>query len=358
MKYTKITEFIFNLYLPITEGKKYVQSNSRIFYNKRMVFDREYTMEFVKKIKSKTYIYIDSMASTGIRGFYMSTLNTFEKIYFIDTNNLFIPTINYTIQNNENLLKIKNKLELYNISFFKFPFYKINKNTIVDVDCFGSPIIYLKPLLERINIKYLKYVFLTATDIINLCSIKRKERVLTLYNVKIEKVSYYKELGYRILISKIDTIFRNFNIGYSIISSYCRIHYYRFYIQILNESLSENRVKDIFFCSYCEQTYMNPKKYCINCYNPTLKTITNIYTGPITYSTFFKKDQILNNIFEIGGFKTNRIFKYLKKKQLRNNKILEILMENKYVSYFSKMDNYILKTNCSSRDLYSILNKY
>ncbi|BDC19913.1 N2,N2-dimethylguanosine tRNA methyltransferase [Acidianus sp. HS-5] len=172
---------------------KFDPSWAPVFYNPKMIFNRDISVIAVSAISPK-YI-IDALSASGIRGirYYLESNSTIDEIIFNDKSKISVDLISKNVERNGvKVAKVTNR-DANSLLYEVIADY-------VDIDPFGSPSPFI---LSSINaVKNGGYVAYTATDLAPLegsakKSCKRK------YDVNNSKLSFSKEVGIRVLISKI-----------------------------------------------------------------------------------------------------------------------------------------------------------
>ncbi|TRM78608.1 tRNA (guanine(10)-N(2))-dimethyltransferase, partial [Sulfolobus sp. D5] len=198
MKLKEIVEGKAKILIPdpseYTKEGKFDPSWAPVFYNPKMVLNRDISVIVVSTLRPK--IVVDTLSATGIRGirYFLESWRS-ENLIFNDKNTEAVNLIKQNLKLNgidDNVTKVYNRDAnslLYEI-----------KADYVDIDPFGTPAPFI---LSSINATIRKgVVAITATDLSALTgssvlSARRK------YDVINSKLSSSKELGIRVLIGKV-----------------------------------------------------------------------------------------------------------------------------------------------------------
>jgi tRNA G26 N,N-dimethylase Trm1 len=331
---------------------KYFEQNieipENIFYNPNNWIDREILKNIYLILKPKGFL--DLTSSSGIRSKIISKVDNKNPIICNDISKIAYSRLKENIRFlvfNKNITNLE--------TFHKYT----NPEMLVDLDPFGSSEPYLKEL-SKLNCKYFSICF---TDVINLCSVKRKDYILKTYNIKIRKVKSKQELALRIIISKIIQVFNRLNKKVIILFSYTRLHYLKVFFKV-KPGLNFNYLKTFKSCHICK-TILNTK-FCHICKSES-QEIGKLYKNRLYSLNFIKKlnKQIQNkpinkllskfNSSELKyEFQITSICKFFKLPLFKKLKLIKYI--NKFgICYESPFDKNILKTNLSIKRILKLI---
>lgn len=324
------------------EGK-YDPAWAPVFYNPKMIFNRDLSVIAVSVISPKTVI--DALSATGTRGirYYLESGLSMELV-LNDKNPLATELIKKNLElNSVNDAVVTTKDANSVLYEMKFDF--------IDIDPFGSPSPFI---LSSINsAKNNGYVAYTATDLSPLegramRSCRRK------YDVESTKLSFSKEIGIRVLISKIVREAAILEKTVIPLFSFYHDYYYRLFLKVFRgaKKADENLEKlgYAFECETCGFSSMSKDivAKCPRCGNK-VKIAGKIWLGQLNDQEFIKlikekldkynylqtyKDiaKLLGQLLEENKFSSNYInLEFLASRYKLNvpakNKVIECLGE-------------------------------
>ena len=176
-----------------------------VFYNPQMIINRDFsilfTEAFIKKYcNNKQVSFFDIMAASGIRSIRMGLELPELRIVMNDLNPMALKLIRKNMELN-GLVEQPNRLELVQKEANRFLFEKAMERdygTIIDVDPFGTPNIFVENAIKALQRGGLLCV--TATDTAVLFGVK-KNACIRKYGIQSLKNGFFKEIGMRILIT-------------------------------------------------------------------------------------------------------------------------------------------------------------
>ncbi|MBN1167115.1 MAG: tRNA (guanine(10)-N(2))-dimethyltransferase [Methanospirillaceae archaeon] len=190
--------------------------SGQVFYNPRMVFNRDMTILMMKALQPGSYL--DAMGASGIRGFRVAaecgipvTINDHNPVAvdLITKNSRLIPgRIEVTCRDANALMHERH-------------FHA------VDLDPFGSPV----PFLDAGLTSALQYLFVTATDTAPLCGAHKKAGIRR-YNAIPGNTEYHSEVGLRILLGCVARKAAQYDLGINPLFCFARQHYVRLHCSI------------------------------------------------------------------------------------------------------------------------------
>lgn len=225
------------------EGK-YDPAWAPVFYNPKMVFNRDISIVAVAVISPKSGI--DALSATGVRGIrYYLEANSLEEIILNDKSSIAVELIKKNLALNKISSAIVTNRDANSL------LYEI-KSDFTDIDPFGSPSPFI---LSSINsVKNNGYVGYTATDLSPLegRAIKSCRRK---YDVNNAKLSFSKEIGVRVLISKIVREAAILEKAVIPMFTFYHDYYYRLFLKVVKGARKADESLDklgyAFECDFC-----------------------------------------------------------------------------------------------------------
>ncbi|ARM76567.1 tRNA (guanine(26)-N(2))-dimethyltransferase [Acidianus manzaensis] len=325
MNLRKIKEGKAEIFIPdpkdYEKQGKFDPSWAPVFYNPKMVFNRDLSVIAVSVISPKKIV--DALSASGIRGIrYQIESSSSSEVIFNDKNPRSVDLIKKNVEINDiHDATITNK-DANSILFEII-------SDFVDIDPFGSPSPFI---LSSINAtKNNGYVAYTATDLSPLegravKSCKRK------YDVQNIKLSFSKEIGIRVLISKIireASILEKTAIP---VLSFYHDYYYRIFMKVMRGARkADENLENLGYAIECDKCgFSSITKEMISkcpiCGN-NLKIVSRIWTGQLNDQDFLVKiNERLAN------------FKYLANYTNIQNLISKLIIENKYVTNYINLE--------------------
>ncbi len=176
-----------------------------VFYNPQMIINRDFSILFTEAYIKKNFAnqrvsFFDIMAASGIRSIRMALEMPELRIVMNDLNPMALRLIRKNMELN-GLSEQRNRIELVQKEANRFLFEKSMERdygTIIDVDPFGTPNIFVENSIKALQRGGLLCV--TATDTAVLFGVK-KNACVRKYGIESLKNGFFKEIGMRILIS-------------------------------------------------------------------------------------------------------------------------------------------------------------
>ncbi|MDT7861102.1 MAG: tRNA (guanine(26)-N(2))-dimethyltransferase [Saccharolobus sp.] len=327
MKLKEIVEGKVKIFIPdpseyLVNGK-FDPAWAPVFYNPKMIFNRDLSVIVVSVVKPK--VIVDALSATGVRGirYYIESWKS-EELILNDKNPEAIKLIQLNLKYN-NIEEAK----VYNRDANSL-LYEI-KADYVDIDPFGSPAPFILSSISSIIRNGI--AAFTATDLSPLegsfkLSCRRK------YDAINFKLSSSKEIGIRILIGK---IIREAAIlektVYPLFLFYAD-YYYRLFLKVDKgaKKADKNIINNLKYfgecpkCGYQQFLQDNCKTLCPKC-GTEMIIVGPLYSGPLIDSEFIR---LLIEAYE----KFTYISTFDRVKKLLNL----ISNESKYTSVYYKLD--------------------
>lgn len=301
------------------EGK-FDPSWAPVFYNPRMIFNRDFSVIVVSFLSPKHIV--DALSATGIRGirYYLESY-TADEIIFNDRNKNSVELI----QKNIELNKIPNTA-VFNKDANSL-LYEI-KSDFIDIDPFGSPAPFI---LSSINaVKRGGFIAYTATDLAPLEGRARRS-CMRKYFTSNYKLSLSKEIGLRVLISKVIQESAIIEKTVYPLISYYSDYYYRVFFKVINgakraDASLENLgyIYECQDCGYHEVSSTQCINKCSYCGSKNIKIV-----GPLWLGNLIDKD------FSKNLYQNIEKFSYLKYYNKIRSIIDLLINESNYIGYYN-----------------------
>ncbi|AHC51610.1 N2,N2-dimethylguanosine tRNA methyltransferase [Sulfolobus acidocaldarius SUSAZ] len=302
---------------------KFDPSWAPVFYNPKMILNRDLSVLVANVVKPKSLI--DGLSATGVRGIrYGLEINGVEEIILNDIDSDAVELIKKNVKIND----LESRAKIYNKNINSL-LYEI-KVDYVDIDPFGSPAPFLLSSFSAAKSK--QYVAITATDLAALmCSSKTSAR--RKYGLICNKMSFSRELGLRGLISKAITEAAVVEKAVTPVFSFYNDYYYRVIFKVERGAKKVDRQlsKLVYYyeCPKCgyriESEYLQQMK-CPDC-NLVMQTY-----GPAYKESLVDYEFLNNMISELDKFNYFQTFNKLK------SILLTIKDESKYNENYYRID--------------------
>lgn len=346
----------------VSEGKAKVFIHSGeatrklpVFYNPEMEQQRNITIACLNVYFKNKFSMCDPLAGSGVRGIRILKETKCSKVVFNDMNLEAVKLIK------KNLEKNKLKAEVFNMDAKDLLFENKSKFDFVDIDPFGPPVRYLEA--AAFSLKDKSFFVATATDTGALAGSFPKA-CFRKYQVKVCKTDFLKELGVRVLITKIQMDFSKQNKKFIPLLNH-HAHYFR----VVGKVGKGKNLKEIGFVSYCGNCLyrcFNKKRICPNC-KKKLDIFGPIWLGQIQDNEFCRevlreskkmgfKFKCIEEIKTPFYYDLHRVFKKLGKTGMKKELVLEKLEKAGFKVSESSLCPTGIKTNAGIREIEKILN--
>lgn len=273
--------------LLIPDPKAYTRSNgiyepawAPVFYNPRMVFNRDMTVLFLRYLANKGIsisLALDSLSGTGVRGIrFLLEPGNVKKAILNDIDPDAYELINENIRLND----LQERAESYcmdaNTLHYHLPEVGLRAE-FVDVDPFGSPIPFIDSAIWVT--KNRGFIAVTATDTAALTG-THVNACLRRYHAKPLRLDCDKEIGLRILIASIILRGASKDIALKPVIAYYVDYYYRIVFQVIRGAREADKL--IENIGYIEYDTFNLNRRLIEGYPlPTNIISERVYVGPL-----------------------------------------------------------------------------
>ncbi len=211
----------------------YEPSWAPVFYNPKMVFNRDFSVVFLNtlhRLGASLEIVVDPLAGSGVRGIrYVLEVPGVRKAIINDID----PNAYSIIEENVLLNNIRDRIETYcldaNLLLNALPQLGI-RGDFIDIDPFGSPIPFIDSAIWAT--KNYGYLAATATDTAALVG-AHERACIRRYHAKPLRCGCEKEIGLRILIASIILRAASKDTAAIPVITYFTDYYYRVYFKII-----------------------------------------------------------------------------------------------------------------------------
>ena len=364
--------------------------DSSVFYNPRMVINRDFTLlmlETIKEIENKPLTYVDPLAATGIRSFRI--INELSpdliKLLIISDKN---PKAVEIIEKNATDLARLNEIRIQRADAFDLISQLMKEKifpNVIDIDPFGSPIDFIETSLRALR-RTQGYFFATATDLQVLCG-RYADACFRIYNAIPTRYHLCHEVALRILLYNVLVSAGRLGLAIQPIISINHEHFLRIKIKVLENKEKAN-------IQHKEQGFVHFCKECSNYQTTKIKEIleSNIcpicqsnleIAGPLWLGSLYDKNYILQmlNALENVELPTKKqikkildlileeeeypffyflpyLLRHIKRKGVSRDQVIEGLKENGFKASRTIFDPEGLKTNATFFEIVEIIKKY
>ena len=286
------------LELSLAESLEHVPSKAPVFYNPRMELNRDLTvlvLQVYQRIVNREITVCEPLSGCGIRGIrFAKEVKGLEKVMINDINPEAAKLAKYNIEENRTSRRVKvfNEDANFFLSQFAAPRKRFD---YIDLDPFGSPVIYLDSAIRALRNGGL--LALTATDMAPLCGVHPKACVRK-YGGKPLRTEYCHELALRLLIGCAVMTAAKHDVGLQAVFSYGAHNYVRTYVLLRHGAKEADKsveamgyVQHCFGCFHRHFTYGITSyldKTCPEC-GSKLNSAGPLWLGPLWNKQFCGK---------------------------------------------------------------------
>jgi tRNA (guanine26-N2/guanine27-N2)-dimethyltransferase len=286
------------LELSLAESLEHVPSKAPVFYNPRMELNRDLTvlvLQVYQRIVDREITACEPLAGSGVRGIrFAKEVKGLEKVMINDINPEAAKLAQYNIEENRTSRRVKifNEDANFFLSQFAAPRKRFD---YIDLDPFGSPVIYLDSAIRALRNGGL--LALTATDMAPLCGVHLKACVRK-YGGKPLRTEYCHELALRLLIGCAVMTAAKHDVGLQAVFSYGAHNYVRTYVLLRHGAKEADKsveamgyVQHCFGCFHRHFTYGITSyldKACPEC-GSKLNSAGPLWLGPLWNKQFCGK---------------------------------------------------------------------
>jgi tRNA (guanine26-N2/guanine27-N2)-dimethyltransferase len=273
----------------------YAPSKAPVFYNPKMELNRDFAilaLQTQQRLLDRAILVSEPLTGCGLRGIrFVAEVEGIQKVKVNDIKPEAAKIASY----NAKINGLTDKFEVNNEDANLF----LSKNAAprkrfdyIDVDPFGSPVLYLDSALR--SIRNLGLLALTATDMAPLCGV-HPLACLRKYSGFPLRTEYCHELAVRLMSGCLAMIAAKHDIGVNVVFSYSIDHYVRTYAVITHGAKVANKsvqkmgfILHCFSCFYREAVIgitTSTKHICPIC-GSKLKTAGPLWLGKILDKSF------------------------------------------------------------------------
>jgi len=253
------------LELSLAESLEHVPSKAPVFYNPRMELNRDLSvliLQVYQRTVNREIVACEPLAGSGVRGIrFAKEVRDLEKLVINDIRPEAAKLAQFNVEKNKTSRKIKvfNEDANFLLSQFAAPRRRFD---YVDIDPFGSPVIYLDSAIRAMRNGGL--LALTATDMAPLCGVHPKA-CLRKYGGRPLRTEYCHELALRLLIGCTVIIAAKHDVGLQVVFSFSAHNYVRTYV-ILRYGAKEadESVNAMGYVQHCFACFHRHATYGIN----------------------------------------------------------------------------------------------
>ncbi|ABP95881.1 MULTISPECIES: tRNA (guanine(26)-N(2))-dimethyltransferase [Metallosphaera] len=313
MKLTEVIEGKARLVIPdpseFSREGKFDPAWSPVFYNPRMVFNRDVSVLAVSVISPPSVL--DAMSATGVRGIrYVKESGVKGEVLFNDKNPVSVELISKNLELNGITGKVLR-------SDANSLMHQV-KVGYTDLDPFGSPAPYLFSAISSLRRKGVLGV--TATD---LSALEGKSRTSSKrkYGVQGSRLSYSKEAGLRVLLGKIVKEASVQEKGIRPLMGFYHDYYYRLFVKMEDGAKRADRSLEslgtLYECDRCGYSFMSSdecERKCPVC-GGELKYYGPAWIGEFNDLEFLKemKNRLTEFSYLSNSVKISELLEYLER---------------------------------------------
>jgi tRNA (guanine26-N2/guanine27-N2)-dimethyltransferase len=213
----------------VKEPWEYAPSKAPVFYNPAMELNRDLAvlaLQVCQRIVKRELVACEPLAGCGVRGIRLAA--EVEGVLKVVMNDISseaakLADFNVKLNNLAERVFIANEDANFLLSRYAAPRRRFD---YVDIDPFGSPVLYLDSALRALRNNGL--IALTATDMAPLCGVHPKA-CLRKYGGKPLRTEYCHELSARLLIGCLASLAAKHDIGVNPVFTYSAYNYVRIY---------------------------------------------------------------------------------------------------------------------------------
>ncbi len=347
----------------ITEGKAKLivdetsfsdlPEHASVFYNPFMVFDRDISVEIVKKYfeDKENVVGFDLLAATGVRGIRYLLESNVSFMYFNDISRKAVEIIKENLELN-NLLE---KAKVFNDDANRVLNLVEEKFDFIDIDPFGAPSYFFESSIRKIKKNGL--LMITSTDRGAICG-KFAKAGLRKYSVFLGKTSFPNDIALRAMVASVNLHAFKFDKCLEPILCYSKRHFYRCYL-IVREGRRyiKGAMKNLGFVKYNEKT---DEREIFKISDPC--GFGPIWTGKLYNKKFleninndFIKNKILREEDFLFYYDISYICKIYKLQMKKKKYLIEILRDMGYKASETHLCDTGIKTNADLGVILDIL---
>jgi tRNA (guanine26-N2/guanine27-N2)-dimethyltransferase len=255
------------LELSLAESSEHVPSKAPVFYNPRMELNRDLTvlvLQIYQRTVNREITACEPLAGSGVRGIrFAKEVKGLEKVMINDINPEAAKLAQFNVEEN----KTSHEVKVFNedANFFLSQFAAPRKRfDYIDLDPFGSPVIYLDSAIRALRNGGM--LALTATDMAPLCGVHPKACIRK-YGGKPLRTEYCHELALRLLIGCAVMTAAKHNVGLQAVFSYGAHNYVRTYVLLKHGAkVADKTAEEMGYVQHCFGCFHRHFTYGITSY--------------------------------------------------------------------------------------------
>jgi tRNA (guanine26-N2/guanine27-N2)-dimethyltransferase len=230
----------------------YAPSKAPVFYNPVMELNRDLAVlafQVYQRMVNSDISICEPLTSSGIRGIRLAAeIHGVKKVVISDISERALKLAKHNVQLNglNERVTVRHKDANCLLSCHGAPRKRFD---VVDIDPFGSPVLYLDSAVRALRNKGL--LAATATDLAPLCGVHAKACVRK-YGGKPLRTEYCHELAVRLLAGCVATVAAKHDISVRVVFSHSSDHYIRVYAQIgYGAKKADASIKSLGYVLHC-----------------------------------------------------------------------------------------------------------
>jgi tRNA (guanine26-N2/guanine27-N2)-dimethyltransferase len=296
----------------------YAPSKAPVFYNPVMELNRDIAvlaLQTYQKMVNREICVCEPLSGCGIRGIRFAVeVKGVRNVLINDINRKAFQLARCNVQMNglEKRVTVKNEDANCLLGCYGAPHKRFGA---IDVDPFGSPVLYLDSSIRALRNSGL--LALTATDLASLCGVYPKA-CLRKYGGKPLRTEYCHELAVRLLAGCLATTAAKYDIATNIVFSHSTAHYIRVYaIMKYGARKTDEGIKSMGYVLHCfncfqretaeDMTSVERSRKCSQC-GSRMSVAGPLWLGRIFDKKFCESMELeaKQNMFRLGE-KTRKI---------------------------------------------------
>ncbi len=248
----KIKVLVPKLKAFVKSPSEYAPSKAPVFYNPVMELNRDIAvlaLQAYQRILNREISVCEPLASCGVRGTrFAAEVAGVEKVVINDINAraFQLASCNVHLNKLSERVLVKNEDANFLLGQYGAPRKRFD---VLDIDPFGSPVLYLDSSIRAIRNGGL--LALTATDMAPLCGVHSKACIRK-YGGKPLRTEYCHELAVRLVAGCLAMTAAKFEMGVNILFSHSTHHYVRIYATLkYGARRADENVKNMGYIIHC-----------------------------------------------------------------------------------------------------------
>ena len=279
----------------VTDPSEYAPSKAPVFYNPLMELNRDLAvlaLQAYQKIKEKRLMVCEPLAGCGIRGLRLAAeVGGVQKVILNDINPKAAKLAQYNSEFNKRTKQVFVLNEDANLLLSRYAAPR-KRFHFIDVDPFGTPVLYLDSALRALRDGGL--LALTATDMAPLCGV-HPNACIRKYGGRPLRTEYCHELAIRLLIGCLVMTAAKHEVGIEVVFSHSTDHYIRAYaVAHYGAKKADQSIQTMGYILHCfscfhreilKRTVLHLKGECPEC-GAELRAAGPLWTGNLSSSRF------------------------------------------------------------------------